>query len=347
MNVRRPIVVAWSGGKDSTAAILLCREQGFRVEGVTMRLGTPGEEARLERIKNLARQLALPWSLLDLRGEFREQVIGYFLDAYRSGFTPNPCMACNRALKFGLLAEQTGADGKSGLLATGHYAATVRDESGLFLTEPREHRKSQIYFLGLLGPEKLARAYFPLANRTIDEVRSLTAGLPLGNREESQDACFLAGIDLVEFLRERIPDGFVPGDILDIEGKPIGRHDGVISYTVGQRRGTHFASTGRLYVIRTDAKNNTITLGEDHHLWSDLLTVAEPVYWRPLTPGETLRVKIRSQHGGDPAKITATDDLVIQARFTSPIRALTPGQFAVFYNGDRITAAGTIMPGSI
>ncbi len=339
---RPPVAVAFSGGKDSTAALLLLRGQGHEVRALTMRLGLPGEEEKLGRIEGLARVLKAPWEVVDLRAAFREQVLDHFLRAYRSGLTPNPCVQCNRYLKFGLLLGEMKKSAPNGLFATGHYADKVRVGERWFLREPLDRVKSQVYFLAAIDPAVLEHALFPLAGMTVAEVRRQVAGLPLANVRESQDVCFLQGEDLGGFLARHLPGGFRPGDFLDVNGETIGRHDGALHFTLGQRRGTGHAAGRRLYVVGRDLAGNTVTLGDENDLYAAALAVRRPVLWRRLRSSETLRVKVRYEAAGHEAVISEASATIIRARFREPVRAVTPGQLAVFYDGDIVVAAGEI-----
>ncbi len=338
----RPAVVAFSGGKDSTAAALLLRGQGRDVSALTMRLGLPGEEERLERVEALARSLGLPWRAIDLEAQFREAVMAPFASGYGRGLTPNPCVLCNRRIKFGLLLQEARREQPEAILATGHYADRVLVGERWFLREPRERKKSQIYFLSAIDPKALAEVEFPLAGLAVARVRELVSGLPVAVAKESQDACFLQGDDLGAFLSRRSPGGLRPGHLLDTAGNVIGRHDGALRFTVGQRRGTGLAAGRRLYVVGRDLAAATVTLGEESDLLSQSLTAASPVFWRPLQPGEELQVKVRSEARGHEAEIAEATARRIRARFRKPVRAVTPGQLAVFYDGDLVVAAGEI-----
>jgi tRNA-specific 2-thiouridylase len=340
----KTVTVAFSGGKDSTAAILLLREQGYTVRALTMRLGLTGEDEKLAKIEKLARVLVVPWQVSDLRDAFRSKVLQYFLNAYRGGLTPNPCVLCNRHLKFGLLMAEKKKNSPNGFLASGHYANKVYLNGRWFLKEPVDRRKSQIYFLAMIDPAVLEKTLFPIGV-TIDQVRAKVAGLPLANPDESQDVCFLQDESLAAFLSRHFPEGFREGDILDTRGKVIGRHQGAIHFTVGQRRGTGHASDRRLYVVGRDMGANTVTLGDEADLLSETLAVTDPVFWRPLQIGEILSVKIRYQLHGHDAEITEVAPTHIRAVFKKPVRAVTPGQFGVFYDGDIIVAAGEIAAG--
>jgi tRNA-specific 2-thiouridylase len=349
---RRSVTVAFSGGKDSTAAALLLREQGVAVRALTMRLGLAGEDEKLARIENLARVLDVPWAACDVRQAFREKVLDYFINAYRAGLTPNPCVLCNRHVKFGILLAAMKKKSPAGLFASGHYADKVfisdpggpgRGGGRWFLREPADRRKSQIYFLAMIEPTVLEKVLFPIAALTTEQVRGKVAGLPLANMAESQDVCFLQEESLASYLSARIPASFVAGDILDAAGRKIGRHGGAAHFTTGQRRGTRFASDRKLYVVDRDLAANTVTLGEEHDLLSNAVTVVNPVFWRPLRVGENLEAKIRCQIHGHEAEIVEVSATRIRAVFKKPVRAVTPGQFGVFYDGDIIVAAGEIV----
>jgi len=340
---KNKVTVAFSGGKDSTAAVLLLREQGYAVQALTMRLGLVGEDDKLARIKKLAREIEVPWQVSDVHEAFREKVLGYFLNGYGSGLTPNPCVLCNRTIKFGLLMSEMEKNVPGSWFASGHYADKECRDGRWFLKEPLDRRKSQIYFLGMIEPVVLAKVLFPIAALTISQVRARVAGLPLANMEESQDVCFLQGENLVAFLVRHLPGSFREGTFLDMNGKPIGRHQGAVHFTVGQRRGTGHASDRRLYVIGRDMAANTVILGDESDLLAGALTVANPVFWRPLQVGEKLSVKVRYQLHGHEAEISEVAATHIRAVFKTPVRAVTPGQFGVFYDGDIIVAAGEIV----
>jgi tRNA-specific 2-thiouridylase len=194
----------------------------------------------------------------------------------------------------------------------------------------------------MIEPRVLEKIVFPIAALTIGQVRAKVAGLPLANPEESQDVCFLQGEDLAPYLMRHFPESFREGDILDTGGQAIGRHRGAMHFTVGQRRGTGFASDRKRYVVARDLEANTVILGDEADLLSGTLTVKNPVFWRPLRAGESLSVKVRYQFQGHEAEIVEANAAGIRAVFKAPVRAVTPGQFGVFYDNDTIVAAGEI-----
>ena len=338
----KTVTVALSGGKDSAAAILLLRRKGYRVRALHMRLGLRSDEENAEKVNKLAAALNVPLRVCDFSRVFQRRVVDLFLNEYSAGRTPNPCVVCNRRIKFGLLFDAVTAGDPCECLATGHYADRACRGGRWFLKEPRDHRKSQIYFLAWMNPAALGRVLFPLAGCMVEEVRRLVSGLPLANLRESQDVCFLEAGGLEDFLRERLPGAFRPGSILDSQGRVIGAHAGVLHFTVGQRRGTRFASDRRLYVIATDVQANTVTVGEEKFLWSGSVTGLKPAYWRKVRKGETLNVKVRYQTPGEAAVIEECSETSIRAVFKKPVRAVTSGQLAVFYDDDRIVASGII-----
>jgi len=337
--------VGFSGGKDSTTSIILLKRAGFEVSAVTMQLGLGEEREKLPVIRDLADILEVPLHIVDFREKFRSQIIDSFVDGYASGFTPNPCALCNVKIKFDLLME-AGKEAAGGeLFATGHYADKTEINGRFFLKEPADRVKSQIYFLSMIGPDRLKNVIFPISSMDVSGVRQLVRELPLGNSRESQDVCFLSGMKLIDFLKEEIPEAFREGDILDVEGEKIGRHGGAVNFTIGQRRGTGFSSAGKMSVVRKDMKNNTITLGGEEHLYSEELSMREPVFWTEVRPGERYRARIR--YLSRPEDITVTDvqpDL-IKIRFDNPVKSITPGQICALYEGDIIVAAGLIEQG--
>ncbi len=251
---KKSVTVGFSGGKDSTTAIILLKEKGYDVSALTMKLGLAGEDEKLIRVKELAGILNVPIEIIDLRTEFKERVINYFVDSYKSGITPNPCVICNNRIKFELLMDFGTKNMGSSYFATGHYADKIEINEKYFLKEPKEKKKSQIYFLSMIGGERLKNVLFPISSISLDEVRETVVDLPLGNSKESQDVCFLSGYKLVDYLKEHIPEAFKEGEILDISGEKIGYHDGSINFTIGQRRGTNFPSDRKLYVVKKDVR---------------------------------------------------------------------------------------------
>ncbi len=337
------MVVGLSGGKDSTASVLLLKEQGYHVHTLTMKMGLKDEEERILKIKHLADVLGVSFSTFDIRQTFKEKVMDYFVNAYADSLTPNPCVMCNNEIKFNLLMKEALENQGADFYATGHYAKKIEINGRFFLTEPEDRKKSQIYFLSMIGNEALKQVIFPITDLSIKQVREMVKDLPLANKAESQDVCFLHDQKLIEFLQDYLPSSyFQEGDFLDTSGNNIGRHRGAVFFTIGQRRGTRFASDRKLYVVNKDVKNNTITLGEEKYLYSQGVTIVKPVFWRAIKKGEVFKAKFRYMSSFSSVYITEVSDVYIKASFEKPVRSITPGQVGAFYDNDVIVAAGFI-----
>ena len=340
---KKRVVVGLSGGKDSTAAIVLLKEQNYEVHALTMKLGLDGEEERFEKIKALTEILNVPFKIIDVRQAFKEEVIDYFIDAYAHSLTPNPCVVCNKKIKFNLLMKEALQKEEADVYATGHYARKIRINGDFFLTEPGERNKSQIYFLSMIGNQALEHVLFPLSSISLARVQEIVKDFPLAHEEESQDACFLHDRDLVAFLKSHLHSRyFQEGDILDVNGHKIGRHKGAVYFTIGQRRGTRFSSDRKCYVIKKDVKNNTITLGEEKDLYSHSVSVIKPVFWRQIRVGEVFKTKFRYMSPFYEATVREVSPHFITAEFAKPAKSVTPGQIGAFYDNDIIAAAGFI-----
>ena len=350
------VFVAMSGGVDSAAAALLALEAGHQVSGLHARMfhpadwGLEGMEEQLRRdaadAEAVARRLGIPFYQVDCSQAFRDTVIRAFVREYQAGRTPNPCVVCNRTVKFGALLDRALALGAD-LLATGHYARTERDGSGRWLLKRgTDRRKDQSYFLSRLTQDQLSRALFPLGGMEKGEIRRLAeaAGLVSARRRDSQDICFIPGGDYAAFI-ERAQGAPAPaGDFLDREGRVLGRHRGIIRYTPGQRKGLGLSAPEPLYVLEKDAAANTVRLGPDAALWSSVLT-AEEMNWiaLPELPGPlAVTVKTRSGHREAEAVAEPLPGGGCRVTFAQPQRAAAPGQTVVLYKGDTVVGGGTI-----
>jgi tRNA-specific 2-thiouridylase len=352
--------VAMSGGVDSSVAASLLAREGRPVVGFSMQLvdRLAGEENRYGRCcspddfrdaRRVADRFRFPYYVLDMEEEFRRLVLRPFAEDYAAGRTPSPCIRCNTFVKFGSLLGRARAVGAE-RVATGHYAILERDpRSGRTLMRRAVDReKDQSYFLFDLSEEQRRRAEFPLGRLTKDEVRGLAAEMGLGNaaKPESMDLCFVARDESYrDFLRRNdLAPPEAEGEIVDRDGRTLGRHRGVAHYTVGQRRGLGIASDQRLYVVRVDATANRVTVGPDADLETDSCIV-ERTRWIPFErPGGAIRatVRIRSTHEGASATIDDLGGARARIRFDDPQRAVTPGQAAVAYDGDRVLGGGWI-----
>jgi tRNA-specific 2-thiouridylase len=354
------IVVGLSGGVDSSVAAALLVEQGFDVIGITLRVWPwrePSEATRkfgsccspetVDDARAVARRLGIPYYLLNAEREFEQAVIEPFARAYAAGETPVPCVACNREVKFGSLAQRARA-WDAVAVATGHYARVTREPStGRYLLwRGRDARKDQSDFLWPLTQAQLAAARFPVGDLTKDAVReqARALGLVTADKPESQEICFIPDDDYRGFLRERIPEAFGPGPIVDGQGTLLGRHAGLVNYTVGQRRGLGIASRRPLYVTALDPSRNAVVVGGPDEIEVEQVR-AERVNFIAM-PGLAgpLAVTARIRHGHEPAPATLEplEEGAVLVRFGRPQRAPAPGQSVVFYQGDLVVGGGVI-----
>jgi tRNA-specific 2-thiouridylase len=358
--VKERIVVGLSGGVDSSVAAALLVEQGYDVVGVTLRVTpwtSPDDPARRfgsccshetsDDARAVAKQLGIPYYLLNSEAEFSRTVIDAFTDEYRAGRTPVPCVACNRDLKFGSLLHRARA-WEAVAVATGHYARVTRDDvTGRYLLwKGRDAAKDQSDFLWPLTQEQLAAARFPVGHLQKADVRehARRLGLPNAGRPESQEICFVPDGDYRGFLRRRQPDLFRRGAIVDRQGAVVGRHEGIANFTVGQRKGLGLQSERPLYVVDLDAEANTVHVGELADLDRTTLVaqavnfIAEP----PPTGSIQVDAKIRHGHQPAPAMVRMLGRDVAEVTFAEPQRAITPGQSVVWYRGDCVVGGGVI-----
>ncbi len=352
------VVVAMSGGVDSSVAAALLVEQGYEVIGVMMRLwaeaspldGVEGVNRcctldAVEDARRVAAQLGIPFYVVNYEAAFKRHVVDYFIAEYGRGRTPNPCLACNRYIRFGRLLRQAQELGAA-YLATGHYAQVDRVDGRYRLRMGADRNKDQSYVLYMLGQEELARVLFPVGGYTKPQVRAMARrwGLPVAEKKESMDLCFVRDGDYQRFLREQAPEAIRPGPILDTAGREIGRHAGLPFYTVGQRRGLGIAAPEALYVIRLDVERNALIVGPARELGRRTLLAGEVRYVRGAPPGEPLRVQAKIRYKARLAKATWTPlaDDQAQVVFDSPLRDITPGQAVVAYVGDEVVGGGVI-----
>jgi tRNA-specific 2-thiouridylase len=342
------VAVALSGGVDSSAAAFLLKEADYEVVGIHMRLwDSPHSEYQAHRAEDICQILDIPYHQVDLQKEFESCVVDYFCREYQQGRTPNPCVACNQYIKFGLLLDKVlslGAD----YLATGHYARVEHSSDKHRLLKAADARKDQSYFLYTLTQEKLGHVLFPLGGHSREEVKQMAkqAGLPAATRS-SQDICFISQKNYGTFLSQRFST--LPGDIVDTRGRKLGQHQGIAFYTIGQRHGLGLSSTqvlsaGKpLYVIRIEPESNRIVLGHEEEFYSQKLTVQKLNWISGKTPREsvTTQAKIRYKSKEAEAILFFRNDAV-EVHFAQPQKAVTPGQVIVFYNIDEVLGGGII-----
>jgi len=350
------VLVAMSGGVDSSLAAALLVGQGSQVVGASFRLPHFGPEdggesaccgdRGIEDARRVADKLGIPFYALDYREKFERTVLADFRREYLCGRTPNPCVRCNDWLKFGFLLESAAAL-ESERVATGHYArCAFNPQTGRHELHAAPGEEDQSYFLFALSQEQFSRALFPVGSMTKDQVRRMAAeiGLPVHDRPKSQDLCFLPQGGYRELLRRQCPELFRPGPIVHVGGQVIGEHRGIACYTVGQRRGLKVAWREPLYVVALDAGQNRVVVGEHRHLMRRELVVSE-LNWIALeAPAGAFRasVRIRYRHPGGLATVEPEGDGRVRVSFDEPQEAPTPGQAAVFYDGGRVLGGGFI-----
>jgi tRNA-specific 2-thiouridylase len=356
------VVVAMSGGVDSSVAAALMVQAGYEVIGIMMRLwAEDGEGAhgynrcctpdQMTDAAKVARKLGIPFYVLDTQAVFKRQIVQFFVEQYGRGVTPNPCLECNRHIRFAwLLNHALSLD--ADYLATGHYARIRQAPDGTYqLLKGLDERKDQSYVLSVLGQAQLARVLFPIGELHKARVREIAAalGLDVASKSESQDLCFLADGDYRRFLREHSPAMLGAqisreGEIRTRDGRVLGRHTGLPNYTIGQRKGLGIASAEPLYVIALDVANNALIVGSQAELGCAQLTAAR-VNWISGTPPQTpLRAEVKIRYTAQPmsALVTPLPHQRAQVTFDAPVRDITPGQGAVFYQGELCLGGGII-----
>lgn len=343
------IAVAMSGGVDSSVTAALLKKEGHIVIGITM-LVVPEDEARgtiaSETASQVAEALGIKHHVLDLRSIFADRIISKFCEQYSLGRTPNPCVQCNKYIKFGVLYEKARELGAE-MMATGHYARIEKrsTDGRLLLLKGIDRRRDQSYFLYDLTQEQLSHTFFPLGNLTKNSVKEIAAEmkLPVSN-SESREICFIPDNNYSRFLRKHSSSSTKPGVIKDINGNALGEHRGIINYTIGQRKRLGIAAKQPLYVVAIDSETNKVVVGEKKDIYSSVCIVAN-VNWiatSELTKAIQGRAKIRYLHPEAEAVLTPDSRGRVRIKFSEPQMAVTPGQSAVFYDGDVVLGGGII-----
>ncbi len=347
------LAIAMSGGVDSSAAACLLLEQGYELVGLTMKLfSRPGDVWHDgEDAQAVARQLGFPHHMVDLSPCFCTQVMDTFAAAYEAGCTPNPCVTCNRHIKFGALLDRAVELGCE-KLATGHYARVEYDAgSGRYLLKKASRpEKDQSYVLSTLTQAQLSRTLLPLGGLSKEEIRDIahSRGLVTAHKSDSQDICFIPDGDYGAFIRSHTGRDYPAGFFLDEEGRRLGQHTGIIDYTVGQRRGLGVSSNhGRLYVKEIRPDDNAVILCGNENLFARSLTAGELnlIACAKLSAPVRLRAKIRYRMAEQPCTVEQTSPSTIRLTFDQPQRAITPGQTVVLYDGDTVVGGAVILKG--
>jgi tRNA-specific 2-thiouridylase len=350
------VAVAMSGGVDSSVAAALLVEQGVECFGLMLRLwsGGPGGSNRccspadMAAARSIAAQLDIPFYVIDARQLFKNQVVDFFIDGYAAGGTPNPCIECNRHIRWTFLYERALAMGATHL-ATGHYARVRHDAGGRFaLLRARDQGKDQSYVLSVLDQERLAHAMFPLGDLTKTEVRqhARRLGLPVAERVESQDLCFAGGADYRDFLGRigaLLPP---PGPIVDMQGTVRGEHPGLAGFTIGQRKGLGISSSEALYVIDKDVERNRLIVGPRQALGRSVFEIVQVNWIDGIPPAAPLQAQVRVRYKAREvaAAIIPASAGCARVELAQPLPDVTPGQSAVFYRQDRCLGGGIIQP---
>jgi len=342
-------MIAMSGGVDSSVAAHLMQASGYECIGATMRLcdGLTPPTTGVEDAQKVADRLKLPFYVFDHTALFREKVVEEFIRCYERGGTPNPCLYCNRHLKFDALLQEAEKLGCT-YVVTGHYARIEQDASGRYLLKKAtDTAKDQSYFLSCLTQHQLAHTKFPLGGMTKEQVREIAQaqGFLNAKKKDSQDICFIPDGDYRAFMEQYTGKAYPGGNYLDLAGNIVGKHSGAVGYTIGQRKGLGIALGEPVYVCSKDMDANTVTVGPDAALFSKMLRATE---WNWIAIGsltEPIRCKarVRYRHTEQPATVYPEENGIARVEFDQPQRAITPGQTVVLYDGDTVIGGGTIL----
>lgn len=356
---RKKVVIGMSGGVDSSVAAYLLKEQGYDVVGVTMQIWQDENKDSVEEnggccglsavddARRVANALEIPYYVMNFKSEFEENVIDYFVKEYLEGRTPNPCIACNRYVKWESLLQRSlniGAD----YIATGHYARVIQLENGRYaLKQSATIKKDQTYALYNLTQEQLKRTLMPVGDYTKEEIRVLAEkiSLRIANKPDSQEICFVPDQQYAKFIEEYTGEKIVKGNFVDLKGKVLGKHNGIINYTIGQRKGLGIAFGKPAFVVDIRPETNEVVIGDDQDVFASGC-IADRLNFMPFEKLEgkvTLTAKIRYSHKPAVCTIEMVGEDRLQCVFEEPQRAITPGQALVLYDGDIVVGGGTII----
>ena len=356
--MKKNVVVGMSGGVDSSVAALLLKEEGYEVVGVTMQIWQDGKRdadgesgccslQAVEDARRVAQMLSIPYYVMNFKNVFQKEVVDYFVGEYLAGRTPNPCIACNRYVKWEALLNRSleiGAD----YIATGHYARIRQLENGRFcLTRSVTAAKDQTYALYNLTQEQLSHTLMPVGSYSKEEIRRMAdqIGLSVADKPDSQEICFVPDQDYAGFIERTTGAPSQTGNFVQADGTILGQHKGIIHYTIGQRRGLGLPMGRRVVVTEIRPETNEVVIGEQEDVWTDHL-LADRLNWMSvpdLTEERSASAKIRYNHTGTPCTLQKTASDQVRVQFHEPVRAVTPGQAVVFYDGDCVLGGGTIL----
>ena len=348
----KSVLVGMSGGVDSSVTAALLKKQGYKVIGAVMNLWSSAdmkedilESQAVRDARAVAEKLGIEFRVLDFKELFRKKVVDYFVAEYIAGRTPNPCIVCNKHLKFGAMFDYAMSEGID-YIATGHYAKIQQDENGKHILRVSDTiKKDQSYVLYNFTQEQLSKTIMPLGEYDKEQVRKMAEeiGIDVANKPDSQEICFVEDDDYAKFIIDYANYEPEPGDILDVNGNVIGKHKGLIYYTIGQRKG--IGAYGRpMFVMSMNSKDNTITLGEKGMEFSNSLTANAVNFINGEIPKKPIKVQARIRYQARPAAATVTpiSDTEVRVDFENPQRAVTPGQAVVFYDGDIVIGGGFV-----
>jgi tRNA-specific 2-thiouridylase len=344
------VMVAMSGGVDSSVAALLLVKRGYGAEGVTMRIGVAGDDENIEAARSVCAKLGIKHHVLDLTDEFKEKVINEFARLYLSGRTPNPCLLCNKNVKFGVLMDKTVIPGFT-YFASGHYARVETDGGTARLKKGADASKDQSYALYAVEQERLRRLLLPLGEFSKTQIRAIAEaeGLVTAKKSDSQDICFVKNESYAEYIYKHCGVTRADGLFLNLNGEPVGEHNGALNFTIGQRKGLKFSSTRmglseKVFVVSKDMERNTVTLGLERDLYVSAFRVNNLHFVSGDRIENPFRADVKTRYNGSEcaAVITPCADGAL-VELNKPLRAVTPGQAAVFYDGDEVLGGGTII----
>lgn len=336
-------IIAMSGGVDSSVAALLMKNEGYTCVGATMQLYSEGD---CKDAKSVADKLGMPFYIFPLKEEFKEQVINKFIECYEQGKTPNPCVECNRTLKFGVMMDkmyELDAD----FVVTGHYAKVTFENGEYKLKKAVDESKDQSYFLYMLTQEQLKHIKFPLGEYTKPQIREIAEenGLVTARKKDSQDICFVPDGDYVNFIKDYNGKDYPKGLFMHKDGFSLGEHNGIVNYTIGQRKGLGIAYKNPLYVLNIDPETNNVILGDNEDLFTDTVIAKNVNIISGITLTEPIRcnARVRYRHKEQPATAWQDENGNLHVKFQEPQRAITKGQSVVLYDGDTVIGGGEII----